>query len=372
MSKKLVLTMIVKNEAAVIERCLASTLPAIDTWCIVDTGSTDGTQEKIKQFFENVGIEGQLHERPWVSFDVNRSQALELARPLGDYSLMIDADEILEFDNDFNPETFKEGLKADLYNVFSFYGGIKYHRPQLTSNAKEFYYRGVLHEYVDCKEEIKTRDFCRGFINKPVQDGARSKDPAKYAKDAETFERALQGDVDPREFNRYHFYLAQSYRDSQQWDKAIEAYQKRADLGGWNEEVYYSLYQIGAIKEILKKPIDEIITHYLHASQVNPWRVEPYWAIARVCRHCGRFDQAYIFAKKGLAMKYPEGALFLTAPVYEWCIQDEFAIASYWTGKFAESAKVSKKMLQDNKFPANQKQRIEANYQFAMEAILES
>lgn len=37
----LVLTMIVKDEAPVIERCLTAILPLIDVWCIVDTGSTD-------------------------------------------------------------------------------------------------------------------------------------------------------------------------------------------------------------------------------------------------------------------------------------------------------------------------------------------
>ena len=38
--KTINLCMIVKNEAHVIERCLASVLPLIDKWSIVDTGST--------------------------------------------------------------------------------------------------------------------------------------------------------------------------------------------------------------------------------------------------------------------------------------------------------------------------------------------
>ena len=40
---RVALSMIVKNERNVIERCLESVLPIIDTWQIVDTGSTDGT-----------------------------------------------------------------------------------------------------------------------------------------------------------------------------------------------------------------------------------------------------------------------------------------------------------------------------------------
>ena len=45
------LTMIVKNESKIIERCFDSVKDYIDTWCICDTGSTDGTQDIIKKYF---------------------------------------------------------------------------------------------------------------------------------------------------------------------------------------------------------------------------------------------------------------------------------------------------------------------------------
>lgn len=43
------LCIIVKNESEVIERCLRSSLQYMDTYCIVDTGSTDNTIEIIKR-----------------------------------------------------------------------------------------------------------------------------------------------------------------------------------------------------------------------------------------------------------------------------------------------------------------------------------
>lgn len=84
----LCLNMIVKNEAHVIERCLASARPLVDRWSIVDTGSTDGTQQRIAEIM--AGLPGTLHERPWKNFDHNRTEAL--ARTEGcDHSLFIDA-----------------------------------------------------------------------------------------------------------------------------------------------------------------------------------------------------------------------------------------------------------------------------------------
>ncbi len=87
----LCLNMIVKNEAHVIERALASVKPFIDYWVIVDTGSTDGTQEVIKAYFQD--IPGELYERPWKNFGYNRTEALELARNKGDYLVIVDADD---------------------------------------------------------------------------------------------------------------------------------------------------------------------------------------------------------------------------------------------------------------------------------------
>lgn len=365
------LCMIVKDEAHVIERCLASILPVIDYWVIMDTGSTDGTQQKIKEFFERNGIEGELHQTTWTDFGTNRTEALDYARKSGrDYSLMIDADEILVFDPGFDPDQFKAGLTADLYNVFAIYGQTKYHRPQLTSNKKNFYYRGILHEYVDCHDPIETRDFAKGFINTPIQDGNRSKSADKYAKDAEVFESVLaSGKVEEKDLNRYHFYLAQSYRDSQQWEKSLDAYLKRASLGGWNEEVFYSYYQAARIMEILKKEFDEIIRMYFQAYQVAPWRAESLWAAARLCRNYCRWDQAYRFAKQALKIRYPEGALFVGQGIYEWAILDEFAISSYWTEHYRESRMASIQLLNEGKYPADQKERIEANLKFATESL---
>jgi hypothetical protein len=70
--------MIVKNEASVIRRCLDSVIPVIDSWVIVDTGSTDGTQDIIRSHMSS--IPGLLHQSEWRDFAYNRSESLRLAR----------------------------------------------------------------------------------------------------------------------------------------------------------------------------------------------------------------------------------------------------------------------------------------------------
>ena len=82
--------MIVRNEAQVVERCIASVRPIITHWCIVDTGSTDGTQELVAQALE--GLPGTLHQRAWRNFGHNRTELMRLSRGMADYLLLVEPD----------------------------------------------------------------------------------------------------------------------------------------------------------------------------------------------------------------------------------------------------------------------------------------
>ena len=74
------LVMIVKNESKVIERCIDSVKDHINYWVIVDTGSTDGTQSIITEKMKSLGIEGELHEKPWVNYGHNRTESMNLSK----------------------------------------------------------------------------------------------------------------------------------------------------------------------------------------------------------------------------------------------------------------------------------------------------
>jgi len=92
---RICLNMIVKDESAIIERCLASVLPIIDCYVISDTGSTDDTPAKIEEFFTRHGTPGEIHRTSFVNFEVSRNEALERCRESAadfDYILLADAD----------------------------------------------------------------------------------------------------------------------------------------------------------------------------------------------------------------------------------------------------------------------------------------
>ncbi len=355
------LNMIVKNEAPVIRRCLDSVRSIIDYWVIVDTGSTDGTQDIIREHLKDVP--GELHERPWKDFAHNRSEALALARPLGGYSLIIDADDTLEIPSGFQlPE-----LTADSYMLDFHDAGVSYQRIQLVRNSLPWRYRGVLHEYLECDGAQPAGHL--GIVMRRNHDGARRRDPETYRKDAQILQHALQTETDPFLIARYTFYLAQSRRDLGDKSNAIVAYLRRAELGYWDQEVFCSLYQAAKQKDELGHDRDEVIALYLRASDATPVRAEALHGASRACRLAGRNQEGCEIAKRGLALTAPMDGLFVEPWIYDYGLLDEYAVNAYWTGQYLDSLDACVKLLSSPVCPAEHRARFTANAKSALDKL---
>jgi tetratricopeptide (TPR) repeat protein len=345
------LNMIVKDEAHVVARCLASVRPFITHWVVVDTGSSDGTQAIVRAALE--GIPGELHQRPWRDFGHNRSEALELARGKADYVLTMDADDFFE-----SPAAWQwPELVADAYDIACHRNGTTYTSRLLVSNRKSWRYIGVLHEYVDCGEPCEVQLLPGAWIERPAE-GARSRDPDTYRKDAASLERALRDEPDNA---RYAFYLAQSWRDAGDAKKALAAYRRRIAMGGWDQEIWYSLYQVGRLAEVLDASPAEVRDAYLAAFQFRPSRAEPLYELARYYRGRQEWWLAYLFAQAAAEGALPEDALFVDETVYRWRALDELATSAYWVAAYAVGRRTVAKLLLEGWAPRADLARIEDN-----------
>jgi glycosyltransferase involved in cell wall biosynthesis len=356
------LSMIVKNEAPVIRRCLDSVRSIIDCWAIVDTGSTDGTQDLVRATM--AGIPGELHERPWVDFAHNRTEALQLARGRADYSLVIDADDTLEVPADFAwPE-----LAADAYSIEIRDSNIRYRRTQLVHNTLPWRYEGILHEFLTC-EGAQPEALLEGFFMRRNHDGARRRDPSTYRRDAEILEAALAGEVSDFLRTRYTFYLAQSYRDFGAREKALEAYLARAEMGFWDQERYIALYQAALLKADLDYPPDEVIAAFERSTGLCPFRSEALHAASRYCRYKGRNEEGYQLAKRGLAVPRPSGSLFGEPWIYDYGLLDELSVNGYWSGHYKESLRACLDLLEKPETPADMRARVIGNARFCTDRL---
>jgi glycosyltransferase involved in cell wall biosynthesis len=349
--KTIGLCMIVKNEAPVIRRCLASVRPLVDHVLVVDTGSTDGTQQLVREYLQQENLPGAVIDEPWQNFGYNRTFALQELRKLSqvDYVLVIDADDQLELDDGFEPRAFKTWMHHDLYDVEVLHGGMAHQRPHLWRNDLPFSFKGVVHEYLEAPPDPIARARAAGFRIRISGGGARSQDPHKFQKDAALLEQALSSESDPFLISRYRFYLAQSYRDCGDKERALENYLKRAELGYWAEEVYVSLFEAGNLMAALSRPFDEVIAAYLRATETIPARAEALHAASRYCRDRGRNLEGYEYARRGIDLSQPAGALFTQPWVYDYGLLDEFAVNGYWAGAYRESLDASLRLLAGDK-----------------------
>ena len=358
------LNMIVKNEAAVIGRCIDSVRPIIDRWVIVDTGSTDGTQGIIREHLR--GVPGELHERPWQDFAHNRTEALELARGKSDYALIIDADDTLEFaKTGILPE-----LTADAYMIEIEDSSVVYERMQLVRGTLPWRYEGVLHEYLTC-EGAAPPERLPDIRMRRNHDGARRKDPETYRRDVAVLEAVLQTETTPFLLARYRFYLAQSYRDCRELEKSLEHYLARAELGFWQEEVYISLYSAAQLMEQLGYPDQAVVAAYLRASDALSTRSEALYRASRVCREKGQFEEGYQIAKRGLAIQLPSSGLFVKSWIYKVGLLDEFSVNAYWSGHYRDCLDANLTILASPQLSAADMHRVLKNARFASERVPE-
>lgn len=337
------LNMIVKDESHVIRRCLGSVKPIIDYWVIVDTGSRDGTQDIIREFMKD--IPGELHERPWKNFGHNRNEALQLAKGKGDYVLFIDADEMFEYGENYK----KPLLDSDMYYVNTRFHGMNYGRVLLVRNCLGWKWHGVLHEWLD-SPLARSADTLKGVTNIVRTDGARSQDPKKFLKDAKVLEDGLK---DEPNNSRYMFYLAQSYRDAGEHKLAIEKYEKRIAMGGFDQELFWSRLQIGQLQEAENMPEETIRDSYLAAYKMRPSRAEPLFRLCNYYRRKGDYASGLKIARQALAVPVSNDVLFVESWIYEWGTLLEYSICAYWTDQFVEAKIASDLLLSNPALPEN-------------------
>lgn len=350
---RLCLNMIVRDEAPVIERCIRSVLPHVQSWAVVDTGSSDGTQAIVRSLLG--GLPGELIERPWVDFATNRNQALELARGYGDYALIMDADDVLEV----TPGRSFAGLQVPGCALEVIDKVSTYWRDAVLKLDVDWTWKGVVHEYPTCSRMDEVPRLGGARIRR-IGGGARSRIGLreKYLRDAALLRAAL---ADEPGNTRYAFYYAQSLYDAGDLEDALAAYQRRVDLGGWEEEVFYSKYCIARIKQQLDHAIEAVVEAYLAAWRFHPQRAEPVCYLAGYLLHHKRFEQARDYARIACATPMPAQGVQVDRAAHGWLARDVLSGALHALGDYAGCLAACREMLSDPSLPAEQRTRVTDN-----------
>ncbi len=214
------LCMIVKNEAATIERCLRSVASATDEIIIVDTGSTDQTKEIVRQFTD------KIYDFPWID-DFAAARNFAFSHASQEYILWLDADDVLlsndlqkllllkqNADGTVDSYTMNYNVSFDeAGNVVSTLG-----RNRLVKRSKHFQWIGPVHECLVVGGKIANMD---------ISVTHKKEHHDTYDRNLNIYENRLaKGETfSPRDL----YYYANELNDHQRYEKAIEYYRKALD-----------------------------------------------------------------------------------------------------------------------------------------------
>ena len=323
----LCLYMIVKNEAHIIQRCLRAIKPFIDSYSISDTGSTDTTMDLILE--EMAGIPGVLTSDPWQDFGANRNIAL--SRATGDFAIRVDADETVHCTTD----TLALSTEFDAYDVQILHEGLGMWQTRIIRNDSKWTWKERTHEYLVHDGPQKTAKLDSLTIAS-IDDSHRRQTGQKLINDLYLLETGEQN-------SRNTFYLAGTLWDLKRLEEAMAKYYERASMGGWEEEIYYSLWRGAECKRRLSKPFHEVAGALFAAYIYRPWRHEALASLCGLLRDQKKWDESYRLSSK--IPEPPPDNLFINTSA-EWVILEEHALASYYLGKKDEAREYFQRVLE--------------------------
>ncbi|MCL2559310.1 MAG: glycosyltransferase family 2 protein [Turicibacter sp.] len=218
------LAMIVKNEEAVLARCLDCVKEIVDEIIIVDTGSTDATVEIARTYTD------KIYHYEWHNhFAAARN--FSFSKATGDYIMWLDADDVLEASEQRKLLALKQDFDTDIdvallkYNVgFDADGNVTMsnYRERILKRASDFRWEEPVHECIAPRGKIERFDIA-------VTHGEKVR--AHSDRNLKIYE--AQSELSPRGM----FYYARELRDHGRLEEAVVQYKAFLEDGrGWLED----------------------------------------------------------------------------------------------------------------------------------------
>jgi hypothetical protein len=346
-----VLVLMEKNESKIIERMLQSIIDDIDGFIILDTGSTDNTEQVMWDFLVTKHKkQGAIYRTEWYDFGTNRTITAQLAHQMGDWLMLMDADYRLERENKAMPQAWKSLLPSLQNNppawlLLKTTGDLDYARPHVVLGSVRWCYVCRTHEYLSKSVHDKSNASFRqetfpALMIDHVGDGQSKAD--KMGRDIVLL---LMDMMDDTKGERAPFYLANTLKQIRMFHWSIRSYKTAMNRCQWNEEIYCSAK--GMLECMFQLPHGEIsfermLAVALHGQTQNPERLELLAMFVRKIRNTKEWWPKYShLASSLLALQthatYPSHQkLFIERPEHDFGIWQEASICAFYNPAYFE------------------------------------
>lgn len=350
----LCLVMIVKNEAKSIRRTLESCRHVADCWLILDTGSTDGTQDVIRDAIGN--MPGRLVSEPFEDFSATRNRALELAEDLAVFQLMLSGDEVLK-----DASGLRSWL-ADRVNGEADAFGARYRfgeqfegkSDRITRSGGLYRYHGVTHEVLCHPEGVKPPETAPALVHYDPQETEDKRE--RWRLDM----TLLRREAHERPTARTLFYLAQTYACLGLLEAAHWVYTARAnEEQGFQEERYEAAFRAAHCAALTGWHWGYVKERYLFAHSLAPHRAEPLVEIAEHAINCARPDEGLQAAELAASLPEPTWCrMFYDRRAYQWRAPLALACCYMQLNRHREAAPLLERAMASELLPKAERVRL--------------
>ena len=330
---------ICKNEGKFVDRWYESIKDA-DGIFVLDTGSTDNTIEKLKNY--GVCVK-QMEIKPW-RFDVARCEALKMVPEDFDICISLDLDEIML---DGWKENILKAWKSDtdrLRYIYNWYieGGI----PKITYYADKIHRRNgckwvnPVHEVLEfdhSEKQVFTDDVIVNHF--PDRDKSRS----NYLPLLE-----LAVSENPENDRNMH-YLGREYMYYGRWNDAIDTLIKHLKMKNatWKDERCASMRFISRCYKNMER-YDEALMWLLKAINEAPYLRDPYTETAILYYILEDYENVCKYGEKALEIKNNPKTYMNEVFSYDETLNDLLSISYFYLGDYENAIKNAKDALKIN------------------------
>ena len=332
-------TMIIKNGGPLLEQVLIDNLPVIDRWCILDTGSTDGTQEVIKRVLKNK--KGKLYEEPFVDFKISRNRCLDLAGHTCKFILMLDDTYSIRSDLRSFLDEVRGDQFSDSFSLMIQSSDNEYYSNRIIKSTTNLRYIHTIHEVITNENNINvTVPIDRSYIFDNRADYMEQRTNNRKQFDLQLLFKEVENDPDdPRAL----YYIAQTYGCIGDEVNKAKYFELRINHPneGYVQEKIDACFELGRTynfkvncetKELIKsekyklsqsqwKRCEEL---YLQAYSLDQKRPDSLYFIGIHYYLEGNHDIAYKYFKLGFEVGYPLGSQYSLKPTLSFHFLPKF------------------------------------------------
>jgi tetratricopeptide (TPR) repeat protein len=228
--------------------------------------------------------------------------------------------------------------------------------PYLLASTTECAFIGRTHEFLSFADSSMKPVHYDGIVLSHLADGGNRS--TQLERDLNLLEDdAVTDPHNPRTM----FYLAQTRENIGDSLGAIAAYRARIEMGGWDEEIFWSLYRSARLLEAAGD-WPAAAQMYINAWEYRPHRLEPILQLARGYRESGAHRTALIWAELARGMVYPAGdRLFVERWMYDWGMDLELAACLWWNDEPVRASSIWTALLDRDDLSESTREAIRGN-----------